>query len=102
MITTTVRFRLPKTLQTCEAKELFLNSAPAFQKVPGLLRKHFLLSEDGTHAGGVYLWRERASAEAFIENVLINMIKEKYGSEPEIDYFSSPVLVDNINTEIVT
>ena len=102
MITTIVRFRLPQHLSTDQARELFQGSAPAFQKVPGLLRKHFLLSDDGSHAGGSYLWADRDSAESFINNTLANMIRQKYHSEPEIEYFSSPVLVDNLNGKIIS
>ena len=37
---------------------MFEASAPSYQTVDGLLRKHYLLAEDGRSAGGVYLSRQ--------------------------------------------
>jgi hypothetical protein len=32
----------------------------------------------------------------------MNFIKEKYGGEPSIVYFHSPVIVDNLSSQIIT
>ena len=76
-------------------KEIFVASVARYQQVPGLLRKYYLLSEDGDTAGGVYLWKSREDAEALYTQEWKQMIKEKYGSEPVLSYFESPVIVDN-------
>ena len=46
---------------------MFEASAPNYQNVDGLRRKHFLLSDDGRTAGGVYLWDSREQAEALYD-----------------------------------
>ncbi len=102
MITTITTFRLPKALTRDEAKRLFLSTAPKYRDVVGLVRKAYVLSEDGLTAGGVYLWKSRADAEAMYTRAWRDFVREKYGSDPSILYFESPVVVDNVSQEIVS
>jgi len=83
-----------------EAKAIFLSTAPTYQSVPGLIRKTYLLSDDGLTAGGVYLWKTRADAEALYTNEWRAFVREKYQTEPSLTYFESPVIVDNEAGEI--
>src|SRR4029079_8655889 len=93
MITAIVRFKLPANVTLDAATELFKGSAPKYQNLPGLVRKYFLYVE-GT-GGGVYLWKSRADAEKVYTAEWRAMIAQRYGPEPEITFFESPVIVDN-------
>jgi hypothetical protein len=64
MITAIVQYRLPSNIDLKACAEHFRKIAPGFRTVPGLIRKQFIYAEDGW-AGGVYLWKTRADAEAF-------------------------------------
>jgi len=64
MIVVFTSFTLPKPITREEARSIFLSTAPKYRGVPGLFRKHYVLSEDGGTAGGVYLWNSRPEAEA--------------------------------------
>ena len=99
MITTIVQFQLPVPITRNQARENFLEVAPQFHQIPGLIRKYFLLSEDGKMAGGVYLWESREDAERCYTDEFKQVIAERYGSEPSITYFESPVIVDNFQGE---
>ena len=77
-----------------EVREGFEASAPRFQAMPGLLRKHYLQAEDGSVGGGVYLWESREAAEAVYDEEFRARIKERYGEEPVIELFESPVMVE--------
>ncbi len=94
MVTVIVQFKVGDA-KVEVLKKVFADSVPKYQQVPGLLRKYYLLSDDGDTAGGVYLWKSRADAEALYTQEWKQMIKEKYGSEPVLSYFESPVIVDN-------
>ncbi|NML16423.1 monooxygenase [Azohydromonas caseinilytica] len=100
MITALTTFTLPKPITREEARRIFLSTAPKYQGVPGLLRKTYLLSEDGLTAGGVYFWNSKAEAEAVYTPAWRSFVKEKYGTEPSITYFESPVVVDNVAQQI--
>jgi hypothetical protein len=101
MITAVVRFKLPQTVSIKEAQELFSSTAPKYRDADGLVRKYYLLSEDGGTAGGVYLWRSRDHAERLYTDEWKKFIADKYGAEPSIEYFASPVIVDNLTGEIL-
>lgn len=100
MITAIVQFNLPQPVSVEQAAGIFSSTAPKYQEVSGLVRKYYLLSEDGRTAGGAYLWRSRDDAEKFYNDDWKNFIMEKYGTEPSIQYFRSPVIVDNLSGEI--
>ena len=95
MITTLVQFPIGGSVQVEDIKKVFADSVPRYQQVPGLLRKYYLISEDSTKAGGVYLWKSREDADALYTDEWKQMIRDKYGSDPIISYFESPVIVDN-------
>ena len=101
MVTAIVQFRIPAPMSPDQAKEVFTSTAPKYQAAPGLIRKYYLLSEDGGTVGGVYLWKSKDDAEGLYTNEWKNFIKEKYGAEPSIVYFHSPVVVDNMTKEII-
>jgi len=63
--------------------------------MPGLLRKNYVMSEDGKRAGGIYVWASRADAERVYTAEWRQMIGDRYGAAPEISYFETPVVVDN-------
>jgi hypothetical protein len=102
MITALVQFKLPKPVALEQAREIFLGTAPKYQETPGLIRKYYLLSQDGVMAGGVYLWESREDAEGLYTDDWKNFILEKYGTLPSITYLDTPVVVDNLTHEIIS
>jgi hypothetical protein len=101
MITTLVQFKLPQPMTTAKAQSVFGETAPKYRKVKGLIRKYYLLSEDGTTAGGVYLWKSREAAEQLYTDDWIAFIEQKYSTRPTVTYFASPVIVDNLVGRII-
>jgi len=94
MIIAIVRFALPTPMSPAEATAVFEASAPAYQSVPGLRRKHYLLAEDGRTAGGVYLWDSREQADALYDAAWRERLTARYGAPPSVEFFESPVTVD--------
>jgi len=102
MITALVQFRLPQPVTREKARQLFVGSAPKYREASGLIRKYYLLSEDGGTAGGVYLWKSKKDAAGLYTREWENVIRERYGAQPQITYFESPVVVDNLTREIIS
>jgi hypothetical protein len=101
MITALVQINMPAPMRLEKAREVFAGTAPKYRGTPGLIRKYYLLSEDGNTAGGVYLWESRAAAEAMYNPSWFAFIRETYGVDPQLTYFESPVVVDNLTAEII-
>jgi len=85
-----------------EMRGRFRSTASRYRQVEGLVRKYYLLSDDGTTGGGVYLFRSRDEAERLYNDEWRQFIRDTYGSDPVIEYFECPVVVDNATQEILT
>ena len=62
------------------SQRLACSTAPKYLNRPGLIRKHYYVSESGDRAGGIYLWRSKADAEACYTADWTAMVTDKYGS----------------------
>ena len=101
MISVLIQFSLPQPMPLDQMTELSLANAPAYQDKPGLIRKYYVRSEDGTKVGGMYLWESREAAEATYDAAWHERVTETYGSPPELTWFDTPVVVDNRHEEVV-
>lgn len=101
MLTVIVQFDLPQPITRRQARETFLSTAPRYRDLPGLIRKYYFLAPDGRSAGGVYLWESRAAADHLYTGEWKAFVREKYGSEPTLNYLDTPVVVDNTTGEII-
>ena len=101
MITAIATFRLPSRLTVDEARSIFQSTAPRYQSQPGLIRKYYVLSEDGMTAGGVYLWQTRQAADALYTDAWRDFVTGKYGAAPQLVYMETPVIVDNTTQQIL-
>lgn len=95
MITAIVRFKLPESVKLADAEKLFRSSAPKYDGLAGLVRKYYIFDEATHTGGGIYLWESRAAADKVYDAAWKTMITEHYGAAPEINFFESPVIVDN-------
>jgi hypothetical protein len=102
MITVINTIQLSKPLTRDEARSIFLSTAPNYQGVAGLIRKCYILSQDGNTVGGIYLWNSRAEAEAMYTESWRVFVREKYGADPSVTYFHTPAVVDNLTHEIIS
>jgi len=96
MIVSIVTFRLAKRWTVGEAAAVFKSTAPKYLGKPGLVRKHYYITQGGDRAGGIYFWDSKAAAEACYTEQWKAMVTEKYGAAPEILYAEVPVSVDNV------
>ncbi len=100
MLIAIVNFKLPKRISLEEAAAAFEQTAPKYSGLSGLVRKHYFVTEAGDRAGGIYLWKSKADAEACYSGEWRDMVTRKYGSPPEVVYVQSPVTVDNVQDRI--
>lgn len=102
MITAIVEFKLPQSITKSQAEKIFRSTASKYQGMPGLLRKYYFITPDGSKAGGVYLWQSRADADRVYTEEWKAFVRDKYGSDPSLTFLDTPVVVDNVLNEIVT
>lgn len=100
MVAVVVNYPLAPSFTPQRVREYFDQAIPKFKDMPGLIRKYFLLAEDGHSAGSVYLWEEREQAIAFHNESWKHFMENKYGYRPTITIFDCPFVVDNASGEV--
>ena len=99
MITATVRYKLPPHIDYAACREHFHKIAPSFREVKGLISKHFSWSESGW-AGGVYQWERIEDAKAFYSGPWLDGIVQRYGMEPQIEFYEVFAVIDNARGKV--
>lgn len=99
MITAIVTFVLPSAVTREKWSAIAAQAAPRFENIPGLIRKQFLFNHG--LGGGVYLWESREAAEACYGGPWRESIARVALDDPRIEYFDTPVVVDNARGGIV-
>lgn len=64
-----------------------------------LIRKHFVRHDDG-RIMGIYLWPDRAAAEAAHDAAWIARFRARTGVEPEITYGEVFMVIDNVTGQV--
>jgi len=95
-VSTLVEIAVPAGLTRERLAAEFAAAVPTYQKVPGLLRKHFILSAKGTF-GGIYIWRDEASARAWFNPAWHQRVQATYGQQAVIEWFDTPILLPTRN-----
>jgi hypothetical protein len=68
---------------------------PKWRANPQLVRKHFLLSDNGEECAGLYIWPTRDAAEAAHDATWRAAVEKRTGAPPTIRYFGLQMLLDN-------
>lgn len=95
MITELVLFDLPAGITREQVKAGMLSTAGHWRANAELVRKNYLYDAQAGKAGGAYLWPSVEAAQRGHDAAWRARIRTLYGSEPEIRYFDTPLIVDN-------
>ena len=95
MITVITRFAVPATINASQMRAAFTQAAPAFRNVPGLIRKQFFCQPMGTQPVVFTCGRRKKRPRSFMQQRVAPMIRKKFQVEPTIEFYHSPVLVEN-------
>jgi hypothetical protein len=99
MIVASVRFPLRPGTSLEDATKAFEASSPKYRNLPGLITKYYVFGNG--KGGGIYIWESRQAAERLYTPQWKQMIAERYGSAPEIEWLDNPVTVDNVAGRVV-
>jgi hypothetical protein len=73
-------------------------AVPQYRLIPGLTHKIFSLARPGGEFGGIYLWQDRASAEAWFNPAWYRRVKTERGVDADVRMFEAPMMFDNISS----
>ncbi len=69
-----------------------IERGPAFERLPGLVSKTFVLDEEGRRFGGFYIWRNPEDADRFLDSDLFASSVASMGA-PRVQRFEIPAFV---------
>lgn len=101
MITEIVLFRIPVGMTREEAVAKYRLSIPTWQANSDLLRKAFLFDEESRRGGAVYHWKNIEAAKLGHGAEFQKRIQATFGSQPEFQYFETPIVLDNTTKQVV-
>ncbi|MGI9384624.1 MAG: monooxygenase [Methyloligellaceae bacterium] len=102
MYITVVEIDLPAHIDRKALKQAFHHTAPRYNRVAGLLRKYYCVSENENVTGGVFVWDSLENAKSgHSDPEWKQLIMDKYGAEARVTYFEVPVVVDNVTQKIL-
>jgi hypothetical protein len=91
-VATLVVIKTPEGVTRAKIDAGFTASVPTYEKIPGLIRKYFTVNGDGF--GGIYLWKNRAAAEAWYTAAWAAQCKQRYGTECQLTWFDTPLQIE--------
>jgi hypothetical protein len=94
MIVELVLFRSPPGMDRAAILEDAKHTIPRWRANPELLRKHYLLGDDG-YGGGLYIWPSREAAERAHDAEWQAGVEKRTGAKPTFRYFDLLMLLDN-------
>lgn len=96
-----VRVQFPINVPDIEVlKQKMLDTTPKYEGLDGLTRKYYVMNEDHSQAGGIYLWESREKAEAWYNPDWFKAMAEAWGQAPEVEYLECPIVVDNESNQV--
>jgi len=101
MITVLWTFRIAQPLLVAELIAIIEQSAPNYLNVPGLVRKYFGLAKGGDSIVGIYLWADRAAADAFFTPAWVEAVTRRWGAPPQRQDWDTPMVVESQEGRLV-
>jgi heme-degrading monooxygenase HmoA len=92
-VATLVLVRTPAGVSRDQIVAGFHKAAPEHQAIAGLLRKHFIIGDNGASFGGLYLWKDEASAQAWFNDAWRERVRKSYGQDAAMNWFDTPILL---------
>lgn len=92
-VATVVQWPWPAGAQREQVVAALQAAVPDFRVVPGLLRKHFIVSDEAGTFGGVYLWKDEASARVWFTPEWQAKMRGRYGSDAAMQWYDTPILL---------
>lgn len=83
-------FTIPVDVNRADLVEKFGQSAPIYRDLEGLISKYYLLGDGAEIAGGVYVFNDRAAADAWFTPDKIAWAEERFG-KVTLQHFDVPI-----------
>ena len=93
---------IPLTLGTSReaARAACASLAPAWRRMPGLLRVYFLLADDGRRLTAWTLWASMDDARRLVTPLFRQRVRERFGALPRVRWYEAAAVADNFSGDV--
>jgi len=94
-------YKVPAELTKPAIEKLFSEVAHRYLGIPGLIRKYFGFTEDGSSVIGIYLWSSKTDADKFYSPEWIADVTDRWGATPIRSEWIVPVVAESAEGKVV-
>ena len=94
-------FKLPAGTTRTHVVDTIKATAASYQGVPGLIRKYYGLTPDGASLVGIYLWENRAAADAFYTDDWIARVSGRWQAQATRQDWETPMVVESAQHRLI-
>ncbi len=94
-------FKLPTGMAKAEVVETIKATAHNYEGIPGLIRKYYGITPDGTALVGIYLWKNRDAADTFYTADWTAKMATRWASTPDRQDWETPMVVESAERRLV-
>jgi hypothetical protein len=98
MIGVFVTFRYEDDFDEAKLQAIAENSRAKFEAMPGLRSKAYTVNAEKREAVNFYVWDSEDAARALFADEFREMVANKYGASPDVEFVQILTLVENRRT----
>lgn len=94
-------FKVPADTSKAQLIETINATAHTYEGIPGLIRKYYAIAPDGGSLAGIYLWENRAVADAFYTADWVAMVTRRWAGAPQRQDWETPMVVESAERRLI-
>ena len=94
-------FKLPPGTTRTQVVDTIKATAAGYQGVPGLIRKYYGITPDGSSLVGIYLWENQAAANAFYTPDWVATVTKRWAAPPQRQDWETPMVVESAERRLI-
>jgi hypothetical protein len=94
-------FKVPTDTSKAQLIETINATAHTYQGIPGLIRKYYGIAPAGDSIVGIYLWENKAAADALYTPDWVAMVTKRWGAPPLRQDWETPMVVESAERRLV-
>lgn len=94
-------FKVPAGTSKAQLIQTINATAHTYEGIPGLIRKYYGIAPGGGSIVGIYLWENRAAADAFYTPDWVAMVTKRWAAPPQRADWETPMVVESAERRLV-
>ncbi len=94
-------FKMPSGTSRAQIVATIRATAHTYEGIPGLIRKYYGITPNADGLVGIYLWENRAAADAFYTADWIAAMTKRWAIPPQRQDWETPMVVESAERRLI-